>query len=123
VTLKRKAPIQRGRMKSGTKALTRWTKLKPLNAERKGKRKARYAAYLKSPAWRALRREILTRAGHRCEMLVIGGARCEETTKLTVHHKTYARFGAELPTDLAVLCKGHHDAHHAATGLRPRGLS
>jgi hypothetical protein len=28
---------------------------------------------------------------------------------LQVHHKTYARFGHELPEDGVTLCEGHHD--------------
>jgi hypothetical protein len=114
----RKTPLPRrtASLARSTKGLTRWVKVKPLNAERRARRKKRYAAYLASAAWKRRRREALARAGYRCEMVLLDRSRCPEVEKLTVHHRTYARFGAELPADLVVLCKGHHDEHHALTG-------
>lgn len=102
------------------------------NPARKAKKAARYKAFLSSAVWKRLRREALARAGHRCEALrpatyscALGGgslavvARCPEIEKLTVHHKTYRRFGGnELPDDLEVRCKSCHDYHHALEGKR-----
>lgn len=97
-----------------------------VNAARQAKRKARYQAFMRSPEWRAIRKGALERAGRRCEELIpnptLGGIsmmRCTATRRLTVHHKTYARFGGmELPSDLQVLCKEHHDALHGHEGWR-----
>jgi hypothetical protein len=38
--------------------------------------------------------------------------RCEQTTGLQVHHKTYVRLGCEGPGDVVVLCGGCHEAEH-----------
>lgn len=108
--------------------ITRGTKRLPrVNAARQAKRKAEYAAFMRSPEWKALRKGALERAGHRCEELVpnphgpISVMRCTATRRLTVHHRTYARFGGrELPRDLQVICKEHHDALHGAQGKRVR---
>ncbi len=40
-------------------------------------------------------------------------SRCLTTDRLEVHHRTYARAGHELPTDVEVLC---YDCHHAEHG-------
>lgn len=40
--------------------------------------------------------------GQKCE-------RCDACTGLELHHKTYERFGRELPSDLEILCKRHHE--------------
>lgn len=86
--------------------------LRKVNPERLARRRAKYAAYLRSPEWKAQRKAALARAGHQCEQ----GAetapydlRCPETTRLHVHHMSYARLGHELPKDLLVLCKRHHE--------------
>lgn len=109
-------PPRREWMRRSTKPLPQ------VNPRQQAARQERYKAYLSSPAWRARRKEALERAGHRCEEHVRTGERCPETKRLTVHHRTYARFGAELPKDLTVLCKAHHDAHHAAQRIKPRAL-
>jgi hypothetical protein len=54
-------------------------------------------------------------------MLRIGDRvpRCEETEGLQHHHKTYARYGGnELPEDIVVACKPHHDYLES---LKPAG--
>ena len=85
------------------------------NARRNARVRAQYAAFLRSALWKAIRRDALTRAGHRCEMRLTGGERCPMTERLTVHHMTYRRFGGnELPNDLKVLCAPHHDAVEAS---------
>lgn len=88
------------------------------------KRRARYDAFMRSPAWRALRIAVLTRAGFRCERFVFTtppfGVRCPATTTLQAHHLTYARFGGqERLSDLQCLCRTCHRALHAAR-LLPR---
>jgi hypothetical protein len=67
-----------------------------------------YAAYLRSPHWRALRRQALDLAQRRCP--------CGARTELQVHHLTYARLGAERLGDLAVLCRGCHRRAHSRAG-------
>jgi hypothetical protein len=63
-----------------------------------------YAAYLRTPHWRAIRQWALQRAGGACE-------RCGVPAD-DVHHLTYAHVGAELPADLAALCRPCHEAAH-----------
>lgn len=68
-------------------------------------RKAHYAQYLASPGWRKRRNEALKLSGWQC-------SRCGVRKGLEVHHVTYERIGAELPEDLAVLCRGCHEGEH-----------
>lgn len=114
-TLARKSPIARGGR------IARKTSIKKRNANRRARREAAYRAFMLSPEWKAIRADAIARAGQRCEhvepvpgavrgALVMPVMRCPATTQLQVHHKTYARFGGrELPDDLQVLCKAHHD--------------
>lgn len=67
-----------------------------------GDRRAHYDAYLSSPLWQATRRQVLERAGGRCE-------HCDAATRLDVHHKTYARLDHERLTDLVALCRDCHE--------------
>lgn len=69
-----------------------------------------YREYLKTPEWRRTRAATLERAGHRCSMDI------NHTKGLQVHHRTYDRRGAELPTDLVVVCEACHDLFHLAYG-------
>lgn len=74
-----------------------------------------YNAYLRSQEWAKRRKAALKRAGHRCQV-------CNRTLDLCVHHRTYARFGHEDPSDLTVLCACCHNLfHQVATleGYRP----
>jgi 5-methylcytosine-specific restriction endonuclease McrA len=110
----RKTPIRR-KTPLGNAArrtpLRKGNGLRPVG-ETKRKKRARYAAYLKSPEWKAKRKACLERADHTCEQAIddgYRGARCWSRAT-QVHHKTYARFGGnELPEDLMALCKEHHD--------------
>jgi hypothetical protein len=62
-----------------------------------------YTAYIHSPEWRSLCREIYAERGHVCEM-------CGRTDTATdMHHKTYDRLGHELKSDLMIVC---HDVCH-----------
>jgi 5-methylcytosine-specific restriction endonuclease McrA len=76
-------------------------------------RRWRYRRYLRSAHWRALRKQVLRRAGGRCEA-------CGRAGRLDVHHLTYARRGNELLGDLQALCRDCHDkAHGNARGRDP----
>lgn len=109
-------------MKRGTK------KINASNPRRQAKRKAGFRKYLASAVWKAKRRAAIEAAGNQCEGVreVEGGdaffrfwydVRCISRENLTVHHKTYARFGgAELPEDLEVLCK---DCHNRTESMKP----
>jgi hypothetical protein len=69
--------------------------------------------YLRTPEWRRTRAAALLRAGNACSLDVT------HTDGLEVHHRTYERLGAELSSDLAVLCRSCHQLHHKEYG-RPR---
>ncbi len=64
-----------------------------------------YQAYLNSPGWRSTRNAALKRANYTCH-------RCGSRRDLNVHHTTYERLGAEMSSDLEVLCFGCHNEHH-----------
>jgi 5-methylcytosine-specific restriction endonuclease McrA len=72
-----------------------------------------YREYLRTPEWRRARAAALLRAGHCCSLDVT------HTQNLEVHHRTYERLGAELASDLVVLCESCHRLHHKEHG-RPR---
>ena len=63
----------------------------------------KYIEYLKSKKWKERRYAALERANFRCQF-----DKCGEKSYLSVHHKTYERLGNEEPSDLIVLCSGHH---------------
>jgi 5-methylcytosine-specific restriction endonuclease McrA len=67
-----------------------------------------YTTYLKSDQWRETRRRIWRRAKGRCEQC--GGKGHH------VHHKSYARLGAEQDSDLQLLCDFCHDRAHGLLG-------
>lgn len=71
------------------------------------------AEYLASEHWKATRRAALRRVGYCCQHC---GLRVEpdQRWRLDVHHLTYARLGAELDTDLEVICRACHQKEHAA---------
>jgi 5-methylcytosine-specific restriction endonuclease McrA len=65
-----------------------------------------YREYLQTPEWQDRRRAALTRADRRCQV-------CNRSNRaLHVHHRTYERRGAELETDLTVLCDQCHALYH-----------
>jgi hypothetical protein len=74
-----------------------------------------YKEYLLTPEWQARRTAALERALYRCQ--VCNRGRCE----LHVHHRTYERRGAELPSDLIVLCARHHALFHGKLSPPPEG--
>lgn len=72
-----------------------------------------YQQYLRTPEWRQTKAAALLCAGNACSLDVT------HTEGLEVHHRTYERRGAELMTDLAVLCHSCHQLYHQQNG-RPR---
>lgn len=61
-----------------------------------------YHEYLAGPEWAAKRSRALSRGKNRC-------AACGSTSRLQVHHLTYARIFREDLSDLMVLCRQHHE--------------
>jgi hypothetical protein len=59
-----------------------------------------YTEYLKTPEWDRTRTAALERAQFSCALDI------SHTDGLDVQHRTKERIGAELPTDLVVLCAG-----------------
>lgn len=72
-----------------------------------------YKAYLKSPEWQALRKQVFERALRNAGSTNLHGV-CEkcgyEPWKpcLQVHHKDYSRIGKEKLEDLILLCPNCH---------------
>lgn len=64
-----------------------------------------YPAYLKTAHWQDVRSRALVRAAGRCQL-------CGTAGSLDVHHNTYERRGAELPSDVVALCRSCHTTHH-----------
>lgn len=126
----KRTPLKRG------KPLARRTRLKATNPQRVARQRKAYAAYLRSPAWKALRAEAMERAGHRCEhetatLAHTPGAawadsfahpgylptsdtvatlvRCHETERLQGHHKVRPKvLGEEPVSSIQILCHAHH---------------
>src|SRR6185503_10458564 len=77
------------------------------NPERQKRRAAAYQARLHRADWKAKRIATFERDGWRC-VRVVAGQRCPNGrangTALHCNHRTYARFGHELPEDLETLC-------------------
>ncbi len=74
-----------------------------------------YADYIRSALWRnnPARLAELAASGGRCRTCNRGAAEVE----LQVHHRTYARLGAELVGDLTTLCV---ECHRVITDLLRR---
>ncbi len=76
--------------------------------------KEKYQAYLCSPEWGNLRREVHERAKGKCE-------RCGAFPIHAVHHLTYTRKYAELPEDLQAICEFCHAFVHGKELFDPAG--
>lgn len=63
----------------------------------------KYEAHIRSARWKNMRRDMMRLRGPRCEV-----EGCGRGPPLELHHKTYARLGRELTTDLKLLCSWHH---------------
>ena len=72
--------------------------------------KASYARYLRSPHWRSFRARVLCNRNYACEQCGLRGDWAIEP--LEVHHTTYERLGAELDTDVRLLCRICHGSQH-----------
>lgn len=72
-----------------------------------------YASYLKSSAWKRVRKAAIARVHGICERC----GRTEYSRRLEVHHKTYERLGCERSDDLVVLCT---ECHQRADALRAK---
>lgn len=66
----------------------------------------RYQKYLASPEWKAVRDQVMRRAGGQCER-----EGCTRRAK-QVHHKTYEGLGAETLRDIEALCGLCHTKEH-----------
>ena len=64
-----------------------------------------YQAYLRSDVWRRRALACKKRYGFRCAL-------CNTIGPLNAHHRTYARLGFELSSDLIALCRYCHAKHH-----------
>ncbi len=73
-----------------------------------------YRDYLQTPEWQETRKAALRRARYCCQA-------CSSTFRLNVHHRTYARRGQELNSDLIVLCAGCHQLFHDNAKLAEGG--
>ena len=120
--LKRGVPPKRKAwLKHGTK------RIPTRNEARIARRKKAYSSFLKSALWKRIRKAAIERAGGQCQFewkadgVVMLPIRCPQREQLTVDHLSYARFGGkELPSDLKVLCRFHHNRKSALTGKRGR---
>ncbi len=72
-------------------------------------RQEKYAAYLKSPQWAALRKKVLDRDKNVCQGC---GKTCTPFV-LEIHHLTYERIFREMLFDLVAVCHTCHDKIHS----------
>ncbi len=85
-------------------------------------RRRRYGEYMDSPAWFRRRERWLAEFqaandGRDPRCVVCGAAWTLRHGQL--HHRTYARLGAEAWQDLIPTCREHHDALHALMEHNP----
>lgn len=75
-----------------------------------------YSDYLRSPHWTNLRKRFF--ASKLVRRSIDGRALCtacgNQIGPLSLHHKSYKRFGAEWLMDLVLLCQPCHELAHAA---------
>lgn len=97
--MRRRSPLKQ------RKGLRRGKRLNPVNVGRRNRKRAGYDVYMRSPAWKAVRRVVLDRDGNRC---VLADGDCRGP--LTVDHVSYAYFGRELEGlhTVRTLCEYHH---------------
>lgn len=95
--------------------IPRYTPLRPVGPA-KLKRDTKYKAYLKSAAWRLLRKLVLARADGLCEQCrtPFGEGR------KTVHHVTYIRLYHERLSDLLAVCDPCNRRYHGNALWRAR---
>lgn len=68
--------------------------------------KSPYAVYMQSEEWAARRAQYFVNHERSCRA-------CASSTRIELHHKTYARMGAERDQDLVALCSRCHKALHS----------
>ena len=68
-----------------------------------------YIEYIHSELWRSRASEMIRKAGYRCQQ-------CGSIGRLQVHHNAYNRLGAELDSDLLVVCEKCHKNLHNLKG-------
>jgi hypothetical protein len=73
--------------------------------------KMRYAKYLHSEHWLSFRLGIIAQRGPACE--VCGN----KQERPALHHLSYARVGAELESDVVIVCDGCHRSYHDLPSL------
>lgn len=102
------------KLTSAASAKTATVGTEPVDAERLARLRAMpYREYLRTPEWARTREAALWCAAYSCSLDPT------HTHGLEVHHRTYEHLGAEIPTDLIVLCGSCHRLHHSEHG-RPR---
>lgn len=69
-----------------------------------------YNEYLKTEHWKKIRKRALKKAKYACRL-------CNSKENLNVHHRTYKRKGAEIPSDIIVLCESCHGKFHDKVAL------
>lgn len=67
-------------------------------------------AYIKSPQWQILRKQVLKRDQYTCQGCGINGV------PLEVHHITYINYESEQLSDLVSVCRDCHQAIHDKHG-------
>jgi hypothetical protein len=68
----------------------------------------RYNAVINSPRWKKLRARFCKEHDNKCQRCKWQKAEWDKSRKLELHHLTYDRLGAELDTDLELLCSACH---------------
>lgn len=73
------------------------------------KKKVNYYSYIRSKEWRTKRLEYFL-----CKELTNDCRKCKRPYELGfhLHHRTYARLGSELLSDLVMLCEPCHSLLH-----------
>jgi len=72
-----------------------------------------YRTYLLSDEWKLKRREVIKRAGGRCQT-------CNSLGKLEVHHRTYKDIFNEKLEDLIALCPKCHALIEGRIKIKPK---
>jgi 5-methylcytosine-specific restriction endonuclease McrA len=85
------------------------------------RRRGHYESYLNSPAWYRKRQQwyFQWRQGTGTEPVCAVCGRVWTLGEGHLHHRTYARLGRELPTDLVAMCKADHMQLHDLWDAHP----
>lgn len=77
----------------------------PTEFEIEEMRHMKYAEYLETPYWKALRNYVYNRDSRRCRL-------CDEGGQLACHHRRYGTRGKEDVNNLITLCMACHKHFH-----------